>query len=405
MLNPNAKKNALVYVDPQNTSVVKYNANNETFSFYYAHGKRLNLMTYESGDSCGGSELLVDYFCVSYEGLDYIQERFHPRSCGSTYFEGDCTPQCEYFSYKWENSTRCAKVCPPLYEIDSKNKSQCVFKGYNITQCQVNSNFYQDGACAENCTGEYLAPANRSNSECQLVCSNGEYLSDGMCVYECDDLEYLGAHGGCHGCLDKSYDGGDCFNASAADAAPADSRSRCEADRSYRERATTNLGRRLRECVEKCGPTEFLYGLYECTEDCSAKPEKPFSSVDNGVRVCVSDCGSSRANLTGFCVGLESVKETALVDPACAFVGDSRVLAPGRVCTFADGLDFTDSRADARLVNVRSLVKVAANLYGLFAFGEKVGVSNGVFYLQNVSVESAGDNGQAVLVDLFGEGA
>ena len=61
------------------------------------------------------------------------------------------------------------------------------------------------------CSNGYLVPNDLKNLQCQLICSNGEYYSDGICVSGCDKFEYPGRHRYCHGCLDKGYDNGVCM--------------------------------------------------------------------------------------------------------------------------------------------------------------------------------------------------
>lgn len=89
----------------------------------------------------------------------------------------------------------------------------------------------------------------------------------------------------------------------------------------------------------------------------------------------------------------------------CAFQGASRIFTPERVCTFEAGLDFADSRADARLVNVRKLVKVAPHVFGLFALGDGAAVANAAFYLDNLDlVEEEQTKKLPLVIDLFGGG-
>lgn len=99
------------------------------------------------------------------------------------------------------------KVCPSLYKEDPEDTTTCK----EVESTPDTCSFYQGGKCVSSCGEHYLAPANQSNSQCQLICSNGEYFSDGLCVLECDDLEYMGDHGNCHGCLDEDYDNGYCL--------------------------------------------------------------------------------------------------------------------------------------------------------------------------------------------------
>lgn len=212
-----------------------------------------------------------------------MPSRFTPQVCsGSIIFEGSCTDKCAYYSYEWDNKKFCVKVCPALYKTVGKT---CEYIGGKIEQCD----FYQDGKCSKECSGDYLTPSNASRNECHLICSNGEYFSDGICAYECDNLEYLGLRGNCHGCIDEQYDGGSCLEDTSGSYWTSDNR--CMKNKHFRTRSTTRLQRKLTQCVESCSGDEFAYGDYECVESCSAKEDMPFWSVSGSSRVCVATCG------------------------------------------------------------------------------------------------------------------
>ena len=83
LLNPQLKRNALVYVDPQNTSVIEYNSADQTFSFYHAIDEIMNLGMYISGEHCFGGDMgyRIDKFCIKTVDSKYVPPRVRPSTC------------------------------------------------------------------------------------------------------------------------------------------------------------------------------------------------------------------------------------------------------------------------------------------------------------------------------------
>ena len=201
-------------------------------------GDRFNVHTYKTGkDGCGTYRL--DYLCVDINDTSNVPVWTKPQACSAKYFifEGICVATCEFRHYEWEGSQYCVRMCPPLYV--EQGEKICKYDGKEIEKIEGFS-FYQNGKNVKSCTDDYLTPSNSSRNQCQLICSNGEYYSDGLCLYECDELEYLGLHGNCHGCLNANYDGGDCL-----DVGENGSEKKCAKEKRLRTSSTTFLQRKL----------------------------------------------------------------------------------------------------------------------------------------------------------------